>query len=196
MPTTADPPTVPQQRRFTVDEYYRMAEAGVLAPNDRVELLDGRIYIMSPIGSEHAACVRRLTRLLIQGVGANALVSTQNPIRLGEKSEPEPDLALLHPREDDYAARHPEPEDLFLVIEVADSSLEFDRTVKRPLYAQAGIPECWIVNLKKNRIEVHRSPADNGYEEKRPRDRGQSVSVQALPSLAPLAVNDVLGENN
>lgn len=193
MPTTAEQPTVPQQRRFTVDEYHRMAEVGVLAPNDRVELLDGRIYVMSPIGSEHAACVRRLTRIFIQGAGSNTLVSTQNPIRLDRTSEPEPDLALLRPQEDDYASHHPEPEDLFLVVEVADSSLEFDRTVKRPLYAQAGIPECWIVNLNEDRIEVHRSPSPDGYGEQHHYDRGQSVSVQALPALDPVAVDDLLG---
>jgi Uma2 family endonuclease len=154
MPATAEQPAVPQQRRFTVDEYYRMAEAGVFAPDDRIELLDGRIYAMSPISSEHAACVRRLTRLLIQGVGTNAIVSTQNPVRIDQNSESEPDVSLLHPRDDDYASRHPQPSDVLLVVEVAETSLEFDRTVKGSLYAQAGIPALWIANLEAGRIEV------------------------------------------
>lgn len=193
MPTATQQPTVPRQRRFTVDEYYRMAEAGVLAPDDRVELLDGRIYVMSPIGSEHAACVRRLDRFFQRRVGPHALVSVQSPVRLDEASEPEPDVALLTPRDDDYATRHPHPEDVLLLIEVADTSLAFDREVKRPLYAQAGIPEFWIVNLNEDRIEAHRSPHDREYAETQHHERGPSLSVQELPSLDPIAVKDLLG---
>jgi Uma2 family endonuclease len=192
MPATAEQPAVPQQRRFTVDEYYRMAEAGVFAPDDRIELLDGRIYAMSPISSEHAACVRRLTRLLIQGVGTNAIVSTQNPVRIDQNSESEPDVSLLHPRDDDYASRHPQPSDVLLVVEVAETSLEFDRTVKGSLYAQVGIPALWIANLEAGRIEVYRSPGEDGYVQNRHYERGQSISVQSLSALDPIAVEDLL----
>ena len=193
MATTVQHPPAPTQRQFTVDEYYRMGEAGVFGEDDQVELLDGRIYTMSPIGSEHAACVRRLTRLFVQGAGAEALVSTQNPVRLNEASEPEPDVSLLSPREDDYAAHHPRPNEVLLVVEVADTSLSFDRDVKLPLYATAGIPELWIVNLDDEQIEVHWAPEGERYTEHRQYERGQSISVRALSDLAPIAVDDVLG---
>lgn len=192
---TTTRPAAPAQRRFTVDEYYRMGEAGVFGEDDRVELLDGHIYALSPIGSEHAACVRRLSRLFQRDVESHAIVSTQNPVRLNEASEPDPDLALLSPRDDDYAARHPRPDDVMLVVEVADTSATFDRDVKRPLYARAGIPELWIVDLAENRIAVHRSPRDDAYAERQLVERGQSVSVQALPTLDPIAAQDVLGPN-
>jgi Uma2 family endonuclease len=193
MPTTAERPTVPQQRRFSVDDYYRMAEGGVFGPEDRVELLDGRIYTMTPIGSEHAACVRRLTHLFVQRAGTQALVSTQNPIRLNEASEPEPDVALLSPREDDYASRHPYPEDVFLVVEVADSSVSFDRDVKRPLYARAGIPVLWILDLNAEQVEVYSEPGDERYAEVHHYERGQTIPARALPDLESIAVDDLLG---
>ena len=193
MATAATRPAAPTQRRFTVDEYHRMGKAGVFSENDRVELLDGQIYAMSPIGSEHAACVRRLDRLFQRKVGSRVIVSTRNPIRLNEASEPEPDLALLSPRDDDYAARHPHPDDVLLVVEVADASAAFDQDVKRPLYARAEIPELWIVDLASDRIEVHRAPRDDEYTEKQPVERGQSIPVQALSALDPVSVQDVLG---
>jgi Uma2 family endonuclease len=170
-----------------------MGEAGVFSEDDHVELLGGQIYAMSPIGSEHAACVDRLTKLFVLRTGEDAVVRVQNPVRLNEASEPEPDLALLSPRDDDYAARHPRPDDVLLVVEVADTSAAFDRDVKRPLYARAGVPELWIVDLASDRIEVHRSPQNDEYTETQSVERGQSTSVQALPALDPIAVLDVLG---
>jgi Uma2 family endonuclease len=170
-----------------------MGEGGVFGEDDRVELLDGHIYDMSPIGSEHAACVRRLDRLFQREVGSRAIVSIQNPVRLNEASEPEPDLALLAPREDNYAARHPRPDDVLLVVEVADTSLPFDREVKRSLYAQAGIPELWIVNLEADRIEVYRTPQETEYTAEQHYERDQSTSPQHLSEGVPIAVNDVLG---
>jgi Uncharacterized protein conserved in cyanobacteria len=170
-----------------------MGEAGVFGEDDRVELLDGQIYAMSPIGSEHAACVDRLTKLFVLHTGENAIVRVQNPVWLNETSEPEPDLALLSPRDDDYAARHPRPDEVILVVEVADTSAAFDRNAKRPLYARAGIPEFWIIDLAEDRIEVHRAPQDDEYTEKQHVEGGQSISVQALPALDPVAVQDVLG---
>lgn len=193
MATVATEPAPPRKRRFTVDEYYRMADAGVFSQKDRVELIDGHIYTMSPIGSEHAACVRRLTRLLIRRAESQAIVSTQSPIRLDDASEPEPDLALLKPREDDYAARHPRPDEVMLVIEVADTSVTFDREVKRPLYAEADIPECWIVHLEEERVEVYHTPHDNHYADEQQYERGQTIPLQALPELDAVAVEDILG---
>jgi len=120
------------RHRFTVEEYHRMGQAGILSEDDRVELIEGEIVEMAPVGSRHAACVKRLNALLSRRAGGRALVSVQDPIRLGEHSEPQPDLALLKPREDFYAAAHPGPEDVLLVIEVAETSLEYDREVKLP----------------------------------------------------------------
>jgi Uma2 family endonuclease len=123
------------KRRFTVDEYYRMAEAGILRPDERVELIEGEIIEMAAIGSRHAAFVKRLNRMLVRGVGARGVVSVQDPVRLSELSEPEPDLAVLEYRADCYAAAHPTPADTLLIVEVADTTLGWDRGRKAPLYA-------------------------------------------------------------
>ena len=193
MATAATKPAAPTQRRFTVDEYHRMGEGGVFGEDDRVELLDGHIYDMSPIGSEHAACVDRLTKLFVLHADENAIVRVQSPVRLSEASEPEPDLALLAPRDDNYASRQPSPDDVLLVVEVADTSLPFDREVKQSLYAQAGIPELWIVNLEADWIEVYRTPQDMEYTAEQRYERDQSISPQHLSEGDPIAVNDVLG---
>jgi len=192
MPTATDTATAPQERRFTVDEYYQMGEAGIFGENDRVELLDGQIYVMSPIGSEHATCVRRLTRFFIREAEPQALVSAQHPIRLDNASEPEPDLALLHPREDDYATRHPRPKDVFLLVEVAETSLSFDQEVKRPLYAEAGVPEYWIVDLKPPAVHVYRDPAGDTYRTHTTHGPDDELDVAALPDCPPLSTDPVL----
>ena len=188
--TTVQPPTT---RRFTVSEYHRMAEAGILGEDDRVELLHGQIYVMSPIGSQHAACVRRLTRLFILAAREQAGVSVQNPILLAPDSEPEPDVALLTPRDDAYAARHPRPDEVMLIVEVSGSSLEFDQTTKLPLYAQAGIPEVWIVALDEDQIHAHRQPEEGTYAEHETCERGNMLTVQALPDVGLFDADDVLG---
>jgi Uma2 family endonuclease len=188
--TTAQPP---ETRRFTVSEYHRMAEAGILDEDDPVELIDGQIYVMSPIGSQHAACVDRLTRLFILAFHDRASVRTQNPILLAPNSEPEPDVALLAPRDDAYAARHPRPDEVMLIVEVSGSSLEFDQTTKLPLYAQAGIPEVWIAALDEDRLHVYRQPSASGYAEHATRERGDTLTVHALPDAGPFTVEDVLG---
>jgi len=151
------------RRRFTVDDYHRMVEAGILSDDDRVELIDGEIIEMVAIGSRHAACVDRLARLCSAGVRNRAIVRVQNPILLSEHSEPQPDLALLRPRRDFYAAGHPGPQDILLVVEVADTSAETDREIKLPLYARAGIPEVWVVALAETHVEAHRKPSPGGY---------------------------------
>ncbi len=180
------------RHRFSVEAYYRMAECGILPRDARVELLDGDIVEMSPIGDRHAACVDWLNHALATAVSSRAIVRVQNPVRLGPRSEPQPDVALLRYRPDFYRGGHPGPNDVLLVVEVGDSSVGFDREVKTPLYAAAGIPEVWIVDLLAERIEVYRGPGLRGYAEVARRVRGERVSPAALPDLV-LDVSAVLG---
>ena len=186
-----------ERRRFTVDDYYKMAEVGILRPDDRVELLDGEIVQMSPIGSAHAAGVTRVTNAFYARVGDRAVIRVQNPIHLGDHSEPEPDMALLRPRAELYARAHPRPADVLLVVEVADTSAAFDRRVKLPLYACAAIPETWllVVGAVPSRwiaLEVHRDPTPDGYRQIRRLRRGQRLSPLALPNLE-VSVDELLG---
>jgi Uma2 family endonuclease len=180
------------KRWFSVDEYYRMADAGILTEDDRVELIEGEIIEMSPIGSRHAGCVKRLNTLLGQQSGQSAIVSVQDPISIDDFSEPEPDVALLKPREDFYSESHPTASDVLLVVEVADTSVEYDRSVKLPLYARAGIGEMWLVNLPQEIIEIYRQPLDDTYREIRLVKRGESLVAQALPNLM-LDADSILG---
>jgi Uma2 family endonuclease len=179
--------------RFTVDEYDRMAAAGVLTQCDRVELLDGEIVEMSPIGDRHAGVVARLTNLLSQRLGARAIVWPQNPVGLRVvRSVPQPDVALLRPRADFYTTGRPGPDDILLVIEVMDTSADTDRGVKLPLYARAGLGETWLVDLSADVIEVHRRPGPAGYPDTRVFRRGESIVPLAFPDLAP-SVDELLG---
>jgi len=180
------------RRLFTVAEYHRMGEAGILAEDDRVELIEGEIVEMTPIGSRHAACVDRLNRLFSRHAGEGVIVRVQSPIRLGEHSEPQPDLALLHSRPDFYAGAHPGPQDVLLVVEVAETPAAYDRAVKVPLYARSGVPEVWLVDLAGARVEVYRRPAPQGYQEVQAVRRGEALAPLTLPELG-LAVDDVLG---
>ena len=180
------------RRRFTVEEYHRMAQAGVFTEDDRVELIEGEIVDMTPIGSLHAACVRRLDHLFSSRLGQQVLVSVQNPLRLGPDSEPQPDLALLRPRADFYAQAHPGPEDVLLVVEVAETSAEYDRTVKLPLYARSGIREAWLVDLATGSVEVSSNPSPEGYQRVRSIRRGDRLTLEAFPGLE-LAGDDLLG---
>jgi Uma2 family endonuclease len=177
--------------RFTVDDYHRMAEAGILHEDDRVELIEGEILQMAPIGGEHAACVNGSARLLIKRLDDRAVVSIQNPIRLSAGSEPEPDLMLLRPRADGYWEGLPGPEDVLLIIEVSDSTLYYDRGTKLPLYAAAGIPEVWIVDLERRRVLVHRRPDGDLYREAIVIDDG-SLSPLAFPDIA-LPLPEIFG---
>jgi len=180
------------RRSFTVEDYHRMAGARIFGEDDRVELIEGEIVEMSPIGSRHGACVKRLNSLFSERLGRRAIVSVQDPVRIGEHSEPQPDLALLMPRPDFYASAHPGPEEVLLVVEVAETSADVDREVKLPLYARAGLPEVWLVDLAEERIEVYRQPRPQGYQEVQRLGRGQCMASQAFPDLE-LAVGDVLG---
>jgi len=150
-------------RKLSVDEYHKMVEAGILHEDDRVELINGQIVEMSPIGSRHIACVNKTTSVLTRLLGDTVIVSVQNPVRISDFSEPEPDFSLLKYREDFYANNTPEPEDILWLIEVADSSWEYDTEIKLPLYAQAGMREVWIIDLNRNEIRVHQKPVDDIY---------------------------------
>ncbi len=183
--------TVVATRRFSVEEYHRMAEVGILKPGDRVELLDGDIIPMAPMSSRRAAAVSKIVEWLQRTFAGCAAVRVQSPITLNEHSEPEPDVALLQPRPDHYAEAHPTPQDVFLVIEVAQSSLGHDRNVKIPEYARAGVTEVWLVNLEARHVEVFREPTPLGYGAKTVRRRGQSVAPQAFPD-ATVTVDDLL----
>lgn len=180
------------RRRFSVEEYHRMAEARIFTEDDRVELIDGEVVQRTPIGSRHAGCVKRLNRLLTSTAGNRAIVSIRDPLALPPDSEPQPDLALLRPRLDFYAGSHPGPEDVWLVVEVADTSAPFDRTVKIPLYARAGIPEAWVVDLTVQAVEVYRRPSPEGYGESQRLTRGGHLACEAFPGLS-VPVDEVLG---
>ncbi len=169
-----------------------MAAAGVLSEDDRVELVEGEIIEMNPIGSRHAACVGRLTKLLERLAGDHAIVWVQNPVHVNDFSEPVPDVALLRLRDDFYARANPRAADVLLVIEVSDSTLGYDRGVKTPLYARAGVPEVWLVNLPGEVIEVYARPAGGAYQETRLVGRGATLSASAVPELT-LDADGVLG---
>ena len=170
--------------RFTVEEYHRMAETGVLKPDARVELLDGEIIDMPPIGPSHGGSTNRLIDTFASLARKRWIVSAQNPIHLGEHSEPQPDLMLLKPSPDYYTRRHPRPEDVFLLIEVSDTTLMLDRDEKLPAYGRAGIPEVWILNLSERKLEIYREPHFAGYA-------SQKI-VRAGDKAAPLAFPDAV----
>lgn len=179
------------KRLFTVTEYYQMAQAGILSEDDRVELLEGEIFEMSPISSRHASCVKRLNNALTRKLGGQFIISVQDPIRLSDYSEPQPDIAVLKLRADFYSTEHPKPEDVLLLIEVCETSAEFDRQIKVPLYAKAGIPEIWLIDLAREQLEVYRLPAAHGYGEVQTIPRDQAVRAQLLP--LELAVSEIVG---
>lgn len=169
-----------------------MAAAGILTPDDRVELIEGEVIKMSPIGSPHAACVARLVRSLQNLIEENTILWVQSPVRLSNFTEPVPDVALLRARKDFYAAQHPVADDVLLLIEVADSSLLKDRNIKTPLYAASGVPEVWLVNLQKEVIEAYFGLTDGKYVERVDFKRGDSIVSSRLERCS-LTVDDILG---
>jgi len=179
---------VERPRKFTADEFERMVEAGIFRQDERVELIDGEIVQMAPIGHRHAACVAILHERFVLGVGDRALVWGQGPARLAIDSVPEPDLALLRRRS--YRMGAPRPEDVLLVVEVAESSLRYDQTLKLRLYASAGVPEYWIVSVEGEWIEVCRSPAGERYRERSRAARGEVLAPVAFADVR-ISVEDV-----
>ena len=182
---------------FSLDEYQRMGTTGILGEDDRVELIEGEIVEMTPVGSGHAATVKRLNRLLTSQVGAKGIVSVQDPLRIpGEgslaDSEPQPDLMVLAPRDDFYAEAHPTPSDVLLLVEVGDTSLAFDRDVKLPLYAAGGVQEVWLVSLPDKTVEVHREPVRHSYRWTRRAFPGDLLEPEGLPGVK-VAVEEIFG---
>jgi Uma2 family endonuclease len=174
--------------RWTVREFHRMVDTGLFNEDDRIELIEGEIIKMAPIGSGHAGRVKRLNHTLTIMLNEKAVVSVQDPVVLGNYSEPQPDIAVLCWRDDFYTQANPVAEDILLIIEVADSTVRYDRSTKLPVYARHGIPEVWIVNLPQQRIEVYRKLVDGEYGETMHHRSGR-----ISPELLPAAVIDVAG---
>jgi Uma2 family endonuclease len=184
---------LPAQHRLDVDAYHRMADAGILGTHDRVELIDGELIDMAPIGQSHASMVSRLTRAFVLAGDRISIVWPQNPIRLDRYSEPQPDLAILRYRADFYeTGERPGPADVLLLIEVADNSLAFDRRVKLPLYARAGIAEFWIVDVQRRILKVHRKPTGDGYAETITHRSGDRLALALAPEIV-VALDLALG---
>ena len=182
-----------RRRRFTVDEYYKMAEVGILAPDERVELLAGELFTMAAIGNRHAFCVRWLTKALVIALGDSAVLDAQNPVRLGDRSEPEPDLAVLRWQDDGYASALPGQDDVLLVIEVSDTTAGFDRRHKLPMYATHGIPEAWLWDLNARQVEVYDEPMAGGYARMRVVGPEGTLTPTELPHVA-ISVSDAMPE--
>ena len=174
----------PTKHRFSVKEYYRMAETGVLSPDARVELLDGEITDMSPIGPFHGGVTNYLLQIFAATARGRWLVSVQNPVRLDDYSEPQPDLLLLKPAADFYRSRHPQPAEVYLLVEVSDSTLARDLSEKLPAYGRAGIPEVWIVNLHDETLEVYREPHFTGYARRTVLRAGDQAQPLSFPDAA------------
>ena len=192
-PEGGEPVKTHARRLFTVEEYHLMGKTGIIGEDDRVELLEGEIFQMSPVGSRHAACVDRLAYLFFRVLQGQAIVRVQNPLRLSGYSEPQPDLALLKCRSDFYSLAHPGPEDVLLLVEVMESSQDYDREVKLPLYARHGVSEVWLVDLEGQAVEVYRRPSAEGYREVRRITPGSgSLSVESLPEVS-LPPEEILG---
>ena len=174
--------------RFTTEEYHQMGEAGILSEEKRVELINGEIVEMSPSKSPHAGVVKILGKILNKRLQEQYIISVQDPVKIEPYSEPEPGLAILLHREDFYWKSHPTPKEVLLVIEVADSSLDKDRLVKLPLYAEAGIPEVWIVNLQDKQLEVYKEPRDGKYLESIIYHKAEAVKHQLVGEISVDAI--------
>lgn len=179
-----DAAVAPARHKLNVHDYYRMAGAGIFGEKERIELIEGDLFDMAPIGQGHAAVVGGLNRALFMACADRVIVWPQNPIRLDRSSEPQPDLAVLRNRADFYASgERPGPADVFLLIEVADSSLRFDRTVKLPLYARAGIAELWIVDLQRRVLDAYRESVGDGYGEMTTHQPGEQIALVLAPEI-------------
>lgn len=189
--TTIDTPVQYSPHRFTVDEYYRMAEAGILDEDDRVELIDGQILVMEPISSEHGGHTRVLTHLFMPLVGDRAIISIQSPIQIDRFNHPQPDVVLCRPRDDFYKRSHPAPSDILLLIEVAWTSAARDRRLKIPLYGRAGILEFWLIDIPNRTLEVYTSPSDDGYDRVARLRAGETVRPVAFGDLE-IRIEDVV----
>lgn len=185
----------PTPRLFTVDEYYKMAEVGILGPNERVQLIEGIIFQMPAIGPRHAYNVNRLTRMFWMRLGDRGDVRNQSPVRLANRAEPEPDIAVVTAYPDDpktYESRHPTTEETLLVVEIADSTLTFDLGEKARMYSRRGLRELWVVDLQGHRLVVHREPTPDGYANVRTLSRDETIVPLAFPDIT-CTVDEILG---
>ena len=181
--TAATQAPTPPRHRFTVADYYAMVDGGILAESDRVELLDGDIIVMPPIGDWHQSSIDRFTNLMLPLLRGRAIMRVQGPTRLDDNSEPLPDVMLLRQRDDYYETGHPSPSEVLLLIEVADTSVDYDRNAKLAAYARAGIPEVWIVSRQDQRIEAYTEPSGGKYSNARHAGHGESIAPGALPDV-------------
>ena len=173
----------PIRHLLTTHDFHKMGEVGIFSEDDRIELIEGELIDMAPIGSLHAGTVMRLTSLFTKILAGRAILSPQNPVLLAKQSEPQPDIAILRNRTDFYTNSHPAPEDVLLLIEVADATLRYDRDVKIPLYARHGIPEVWLVDLNARNLEIYRQPTRRGYRELLRPENSESVALSLLPGV-------------
>lgn len=185
-------PEWPRRHRITVSDYYRMGDAGLFAPDERVELINGEIVDMPPIGSPHASVLEHLAAILSAAVGNRTIVRQQLPVHLTEDSEPQPDIALVRPRQDRYRSAHPRPEDVILLVEISGSTLRYDRETKVPLYARCAIPEAWVIDVRRSKVHFYRDPRDGRYAVASTSDlRDCTAAVAgAVIDLSPLAAPD------
>jgi len=180
------------KKLFTVDEYHRMGEAGIFHPEARLELIEGEVIEMSPVGDRHIVCVNRANALFSARLAGKAMVSVQNPVRLGRYTEPQPDILLAPWRDDFYASHRLSAKDALLVIEISDSTVRYDRNRKMPLYAKAGVRELWLENLQEDLILVYRDPQPESFATSLVFERGESLSMTAFPQIS-FTVDELLG---
>jgi Uma2 family endonuclease len=180
-----------KKRLFSVDEYHQMIMTGIIKEDDKVELIDGEIITMPPIGPNHASNVNRLNSIFYFNLGNTIIVSIQNPIQLTDYSEPQPDIAILKYRDDFYKNNHPKAEDVLLIVEIAETSVEYDKALKVPRYAESNIIETWLFDLQNERIEMHRNPFNGIYQEIRIAQKGQKISCINFPKIE-FSINDLL----
>ena len=186
-------PVAVSRKRFSADDYQRMGQAGILRREDRVELIDGEIIAMTPIGPRHCASVDRANRAFVTKAGDSAIVRVQGSVRLSFYTEPEPDLVLLRPRPDFYSSAHPGPADILLIVEIAQTSIDYDREVKSGVYARSGVPEYWLADLNENLLTCYSSPEGGTYQRVERYTRGQSLAPQLLPACV-VSTEDLLSE--
>ena len=181
----------PRRLRFTVDEYYKMIELGMLKDYEKAEIIEGELIQKMPIGKKHSAAVEKLNEILRDRLGKSVSLRNQQPVRFSDYNEPEPDLAVLKRREDFYSDQKPVPKDVLLLIEVSDATLKYDRDTKLTIYAEAEIPEVWIVNLPNDIVEIHQNPSVGIYQLTKIFKRGEIIESEILPDLK-LEVNEIL----
>jgi Uma2 family endonuclease len=184
--------TEPTKKLFTVDEVFKMADAGIFGPEERIELIDGEIIEMTPVGDRHIICVNRATTFFTESFGRRAIVSIQNPVHLNIHNMPQPDVVVFKPRADFYSSQRPVPSDVLFLVEVSDTTLRFDQKIKLPRFAAAGISEAWIEDLQHDLLLVYREPERDRYRVCLTYRRGDSVSPLSFPDLI-FRVDDLLG---